>query len=126
MDQLNYATLEASRRLIEAGIVLDNVDMMWGCTSENPGKWEITYKDRLLGSSIPAPSIAEIWRELPEGTKLIKEMGSSEVYIIVNARQRISMKNENTVDALIDLLIWIKGWREKENESAEICLALCQ
>ena len=68
MNPLNYATLEASKRLVDAGIVLETEKVHF----QIGDVWFL--RDRMCAGSnlipskicIPAPSMAEVWRELPE------------------------------------------------------------
>jgi hypothetical protein len=110
MNDLNYATLEASKRLVEAGIVLET-DCCWMYHSVKK-RWKLAFRSGLynIGSQIiPAPSMAEVWRELPETTSLRKEFGSN-FSIIFNGDEFEGIgENTNPTDALIDLLIWVKG-----------------
>jgi len=102
MNPLNYATLEASKRLVDAGIVLET-DCVWD------EFWRIELKYARQEKKTPAPSMAEVWRELPS-----MDLG---VYKIDD---RISIysgfgegytENTNPTDALIDLLIWVRKER---------------
>ena len=121
MNPLNYASLEASKRLVSAGIVLET-DYQWFHYKEETFGWDIT---RRIGSviaepyCIPAPSMAEVWRELPEGTSVHKgsELGKSERGITAawccirkgdGAVTSPDIQRDNPTDALIDLLIWLK------------------
>ena len=65
MNLNNYASLEASKRLYYSDIVLDT-EMCWevGAKATRLTRWEV----RSLSKSFryAAPSMAEVWRELPE------------------------------------------------------------
>ena len=68
MNLSNYSSLEASQRLVAAGIVLET-EAYWHCCN---GFCELkSFKDGKI--NYPAPSMAEVWRELPE---MIGETGS--------------------------------------------------
>lgn len=105
MNPLNYATLEASRRLVAAGIVLET-ERVWrkNTSGEYYLSGNVTYN---IKSQIPAPSMAEVWRELPEGCWIYKGIKFSEAY-----RKHGDPKSHistNPTDALIDLLIWVRN-----------------
>ena len=125
MNPLNYATLEASKRLIDAGIVLET-DIIWHLNGDKE-----TYSLQTRGSSpsllirwgdFPAPSMAEVWRELPnwytnkEGYKWCKSIeyenreGNIASYIDPWKYRGCKgfQRNSNPTDALIDLLIWTR------------------
>ena len=110
MNELDYTSLEISKRLAEAGIVLET-DALWA-TSIHGGASQLIHKedaDKLFGqvTIVPAPSMAEVWRELPEGTELLKCKND---YVAVWAQVEMSpdFENTNPTDALIDLLIWVR------------------
>ena len=73
MNPNNYASLEASRRLIEAGIVLETdfyhyvpYPKQYPDKSEIISKKDISPLKPIQGVEFyPAPSMAEAWRELP-------------------------------------------------------------
>jgi len=66
MNTDNYASLEASKRLVEAGIVLET-DVMW---VEGRSGWFLCTASDLAeyfdedANAIPAPCMAEAWRKL--------------------------------------------------------------
>ena len=114
MNELNYATREASKRLVDAGIVLVT-DVKW-YRSSITGKNYLTVglgvpPDCCPFSDVPAPSIAEVWRELPETTHLIRlHDGLNEASIPEKDGDfcQVLSENINPIDALIDLLIWVR------------------
>jgi len=59
----------------------------------------------------PAPSMAEVWRELPIGS-LITKCRNGEITHLSGFGE-YSIANTNPTDALIDLLIWLI-WARKE------------
>jgi hypothetical protein len=71
MNPNNYASLEASKRLVEAGIVLET-EAGWykiyrpGCHSFDMVLSLRSGNEKFYGDNFPAPSMAEVWRELPE------------------------------------------------------------
>jgi len=119
----NYGSLEACQRLVAAGIVLET-EKVWAFnewiagTDEGPygiEEWRLIsppltpYKQR-----IPAPSMVEVWRELPTFTVIEKHMGGThEAWVIGNKRYETCLYN-NPTDALIDLLIWARQKGEKK------------
>jgi hypothetical protein len=124
VNPLNYTSLEASQRLVEAGIVLET-DCYWHCAHGFKELKQGTAGKSVVGHNYPAPSMAEVWRELPE---MIGEMGSKH-YLTV---QRLggfteagyelahhdgvkkSFENTNPTDALTDLLIWVTEQRREK------------
>ncbi len=131
MNQLNYASLEASRKLVESGIVL-KTEAYWvlsGSSYDKNWTWDLSATSRrdyldpndyFIKEFYPACSMAEVWRELPEeiyqGVKtsyhleLIKvEKTNRCTYRAITCSTLGYMpENTNPTDALIDLLIWIK------------------
>ena len=123
MNQNNYASLEAAQRLHDAGIVLET-DCFWG---EVAGRgWIIIapleyFREDVKKNGPPAPSMAEVWRELPKDTAVCKN--DSETWAQVeygyggggfdskeSADKTLdsTQRNTNPTDALIDLLIWVR------------------
>ena len=125
MNELNYASLEASKRLTEAGIVIEKTDNVWIYARHVPLKgadrsWQLFDRRSLMAIEvteqrpdclIPAPSMAEVWRELPEyyndGELYISKINDN----MTNAGylEGEVFQNANPTDALIDLLIWVRG-----------------
>ena len=126
MDLLNYASLEASKRLAEKGIVLET-DAFWrnlpvdAHCRDSVYEWNLGF-DRINGcyeKSIPAPSMAEVWRELPGSIWIdnrschleVEKYSAGLVCHYINEGLGITsgrISNNNPTDALIDLLIWVK------------------
>lgn len=116
MNPLNYATLEASKRLVDAGIVLET-EKVWvqipnlyvtNPDGSSPLRWEC--RDKAYGSYkdfIPAPSMAEVWRELPDTTQII--LIKRGVFHVVHYASNAIYTRKNPTDALIELLIHIKN-----------------
>lgn len=107
----NYTTLEASKRLVAAGIVLET-DHYW--TGISPTSWTITHnKDNGSWESIPAPSMSELWRKLPKREKDI--MNCILVMNDWNIKRTdialLCIEICRDPDKLADLLIWVKGRR---------------
>ena len=109
MNNLNYASLEASKRLHDTGIVLET-EAVWGKISRALGKeeydlflrWQYTDSD-----FIPAPSIAEVLKELPNNTAFLK---NKIYYASTGGKDNVYKEfiSTNPTDALIDLLIWTR------------------
>lgn len=115
MNPLNYASLEASRRLVKAGIVLET-ERVWrkNTSGEYYLSGNVTYN---IKSQIPAPSMAEVWREWPESVvingllafKTIQQTSFSFASYKSNDSESKVFKSTNPTDALIDLLIWVRN-----------------
>ena len=127
MNPNNYASLEASKRLVEAGIVLET-EALWVKwyfdTSTNmnysPFEWRLMYQSltQVDLEYIPAPSMAEVWRELPETIdeydltceKIFNGgmQAGYTTYDVSGLRWKVFPNAANPTDALIDLLIWVR------------------
>ena len=114
MNELNYASLEASKKLVENGIVLET-DAVWGkldtCDYGLFYSWQYANDD-----CIPAPCFTEIWRELPWVIDNYGLISMNKVDNITCCGYRKGMairepkfESENPTDALIDLLVWLSG-----------------
>jgi hypothetical protein len=113
MNKDNYVTLPVAQRLVEKRIMLET-DAWWILGFD--GKYSLVHcatkvmmsviKER--PGSIPAPSMSELWRELPEGTITLNGIGR-ELYCSCQGSQ--ILHNVNPCDALAELLIWVR----KEN-----------
>jgi hypothetical protein len=127
MNPNNYATLEAAQRLLDAGIVL-KADAYYGTYYNSKISNLYTAEEKNtdyngLKVYIPAPSMAEVWRELPD-TIRIDEDGDAEIYFFKSGKTHyvnyqyddhdvhVEKSNTNPTDALIDLLIWVKTQKE--------------
>ena len=75
MNQDNCASPEASKRLVDAGIVLET-DAGWyeiyrpGCHAFDMVLSMRSGNEKFCGDNYPAPTMAEVWRELPNHTLL--------------------------------------------------------
>lgn len=118
MNQDNYASLEASKRLVEAGIVLET-DMAWAYMpkdlyrdefrAETIWKWRLVdRKEGVCGKWFPAPLWTELWRELPERTFSLRFNSVAEEYLLWLEDDTFETTTDNPTDALIDLLIWVR------------------
>ena len=124
MNPLNYASLEASKRLVEAGIVLET-DFYWreynpktvasliDARKMAPQPYLINKDSRCKNSKweYPAPSMAEVWRELPEASAYLHTNKETEVWLedeedIIPKSN--SFANTNPTDSLIYLMIWVR------------------
>jgi hypothetical protein len=103
MNELNYASLEASKKLHDAGIILET-ETVW--RKARLGHRYLTRKALYHRTTdIPAPSMAEVWRELPDSTCINKDGDYTKCWVDSNMSLKV-FQNENPADALIDLLIW--------------------
>ena len=112
MNELNVASLQASKKLVEAGIVLET-DAVW---ARDEIGWYLRSSfentEREVLKSYPAPSMAEVWRELPEGTECIKQ--ATETKCITMSKDNIKVFfSKNPADALIELRIWLEKEKKK-------------
>ena len=114
MNKLNYASLEASKGLHDTGIVLETEAVWWKWDDKwyltKRSTWEQRHSSR---PCIPAPSMAEVWRELPPGTGLRKAHSFTEAFNFTDTENADSIyppcnSPDNPTDALIDLLIWVR------------------
>ncbi len=103
MNLNNYASPEASKRLADAGIVLETEAVWYKFPDTDWKLGRIGYEIDKYSIHIPAPSMAEVWRELPTGTRMIKGNDTYEVWL--TEKPLASCINVNPTDALIDLLI---------------------
>lgn len=108
MNELNYASFEASKKLYEAGIVL-GTDAVWyeDYTTSRP-RWIILHRGVLntTEKTLPAPSMTELLREMPIETSVEKTDDGG--YIVPAWKWNRYYCNENPADALIELLIWLR------------------
>ncbi len=124
MNPLNYASLEASQRLVEVGIVLwteayysETIYIDSPFFTEVPQGSTNAARQPIKVSierHIPKPQMAEVWRELPEGTELVKGKDITTAWLMVNDFMSGDNQNTNPTDALIGLLIWAR--KEKGGE----------
>ena len=134
MNQDNYGTLPASQRLQAAGIVIET-ECFWFINKNWPERNKIiNYKPTPSEMEqyiegvyvIPAPSMAEVWRELPIG--LLVNGSWAELFISkreesefsycgyrIEHRIIVSREDPNPTDILIDLRIWVEEHKRKEN-----------
>jgi hypothetical protein len=124
----NYGTLEACQAFVKAGIVMET-DCYYGY-SVGEG-WCLLPKDHphlsMYMPLVPAPSLAEMWRELP--IEFVYDTNRVFLFMTKKRDQKTYCgyaHNENAVcgsvkkdvnptDAMIHLRIWLKERGEKEN-----------
>ena len=112
MNNLNYASREASQRLVDAGIVL-KTDFYWA--SVDMENWSLCTIPHKVGfKEYPAPSMAEVWRELPDQVSRAGVISEAKALIGHKDNQEAMYWphavyiNTNPTDAMIDLLIWVR------------------
>ena len=106
MNTQNYASLEACQRLVDAGIVLET-EKVWFF---NTTGWELVDrydKHKVNKHYLPAPSMAEVWRELPDSTCVNKDGDHTKCWIDSKTSLKV-FQSTNPTDALIDLLIFVR------------------
>lgn len=120
MNASNYGTLEACKKLVEKGIVLET-EAGWykifrpGCHDFDMVLSARSGNEKFYGDNYPAPSMAEVWRELPEqGCYLTQNQGYNYAWMEWtdfegHGKSCEAKENINPTDALIDLLIFVKG-----------------
>ena len=116
MNELNYASLEASKKLHDAGIILET-DAVW---EGKEGQTRLNLKAN-CPDGFPAPSMAEVWRELPETMRMscrdttsghcnedLRLLKDGNFLVAGYGEYSEIGRSENPTDALIDLLMWVK------------------
>ncbi len=104
MNNLNYASFKASKKLHDAGIILET-DFIYN----SDGKLLYSPLVERRDGDIPAPSMAEVWRELPDGKELAENKGCTYASIEYGeGKYKEFSSMDNPTDSLIDLLIWVK------------------
>jgi len=116
MNKKNHASIEASEKLVKAGIMLKTdyvwypestiYNDVWIFSTYNQFKDECSENDPY----IPAPCFTEVWRELPEQCdgeylKMFEDQGKT----FCGYGEYTSIGHINPTNALIELLIWLKG-----------------
>ena len=120
MNELNYASLGASQKLHEAGIVL-KTDALWSLFLD---EFHLIMNTELhpLVENYPAPSIAEVWRELPEKIEIIcllaiekvkNAKGGYDTLAFYRGKPESVVVNSNFTDALIELYMWLEKEKKK-------------
>lgn len=107
MNELDHASLEASKKLVDSGIIT-KTDAAW--YQDVLECWNLLpisdYDDDLFSRRIPAPSMEEVWRALPDGVSLYKTNGKT---IVRYKEGQIPELFSSPTDALIEILVWVKG-----------------
>jgi len=125
MNPLNYASLEASKQLVEAGIEMET-EAAW-CPFGRNGEYKLLPIEYFPPTEvskdvrIPAPCMTEVWRELPKGLLyeskwhrlyLSKCQGNEDSFTEYSYEDQAICgsvhRNTNPTDALINLLIWVR------------------
>lgn len=115
MNPDNHASLEASKRLHDAGIVMET-EAIWFPKGDNFNLYPCWVGKESYKEHIPAPTMAELWRELPEHTMLWKHKEVSGAFIDY-PQSAYEYRQTNPADALIELLIWVrKEGKEEGND----------
>jgi hypothetical protein len=121
MNEQNYASREAAERLEKAGIVLETD---YYHETHGIDCYELVTKgkrDAYLDAAnkkhvsifnfnwVPAPSMAEVWRELPwlKGAGLVT-VSKHDSFTTCHYGGYAGFNSTNPTDALIDLLIWVR------------------
>lgn len=114
MNPLNVGSLPACQGLAENGIAL-KTDFYWHVPEK--GEPELLF-EAFVGyltcgpncKIYPAPSLAEVWRELPEGEELriLVNTYICNVSIPGYSLTGILLNLFRDVDRMIDLLIWVR------------------
>lgn len=108
MNELNYASLEASKKLHEAGIAM-RTDYYWA--SIDMKNWSLCVIPHKVGfKEYPAPSVTELLREMPTETSVEK---TDDGYIVPAWKWNRYYCNENPADALIELYMWLEKEKKK-------------
>jgi hypothetical protein len=120
MNKDNYCSLGMCKKLVEAGIVLETEVVFVKLFEGHKLRMKDSFSFREEDDYIPAPSMAELWRELPETLDVVDVM-KPHSYIRMTKFQGETVtgygcqldvgKRINPSDSLADLLIWVK----KEN-----------
>lgn len=102
IDKSLYASIDASRSLINSGVTL-TTKMIWDVDTSAL----VPAGNPTTRSYTPAPDLGEIWKELPIAMTLIKRETGNAVFFKTRVGAYDSI-NESAVDALIYALIWYR------------------
>lgn len=108
MNPNNYTSLEMSRRLVDAGIVMET-EKSWAGVNVPPSLVDTADESEGL-IKIPSPSVAELIDAAPQGTSIYKDFNHYEVSRGVTW---VTICSPNLTNALAKFLIWVK---EREGE----------
>jgi hypothetical protein len=114
MNELNYTSIEASKKLVENGIVL-NTKEFWYRYGD---KWEDGPRIFIVAvERMPRPSMTELWRELPWFVmrnevccNLMMEKYDTFTVVYYDGTGP-NYTDTDPADALAELLIWLRRER---------------
>ena len=117
MKGSNYCSFEVSKKLFDAGIVLDT-DVVW---FESLTGWILADANNMYDEYYPAPTFAEIWELLPaelininKKERLFLEVWKNgDLFVCcydndIDEKWSGVQKHKNPADAAAELLIWLK------------------
>jgi hypothetical protein len=114
MNPDNYCTLELSRKLAENGIQVET-EAKWIIWPMGLAELVYNWQYRVADVEVfPAPSFAELWRELPESRQVeylltIKKMVGETIVGYENRGSWLYyIRDAKTADALAELLVWVR------------------
>jgi len=122
MNPLNYASLEACKKLAEAGIVIETEYLF---DLKHPDREVHKHPATNLNDHpdfIPRPSMAEVWRELPErienldGYDFLRLDKEEEETTCGYGQYAETGRSTNPTDALIDIKIWLEKEKKDGHE----------
>jgi hypothetical protein len=116
MNYLDYASLEDSNRLNEAGIVIDT-DFVWRFDKSKKEYFLTNCNPMGITSDIPAPTIAAVLRELPGDSKELALLIRRYIMNIENRWNPFELhimfvEFMRDINRLIDLLIWARKGKQ--------------
>ena len=111
----NYCTREAAERLQKAGIGMET-EIVW-YQSVADDRWYLILSEYIregkVKAIIPAPSLAEVWRELPKNPQdmldILRQYSGRDGLLFLFG---LLVKISHNIDAAIDLKIWLEGRRK--------------
>ena len=120
MNDNNYGSLDACKRLLDVGKIQIDTDFCW--FERETDDWIILPSDDVSIKAIkdnhayPAVCMAEAWRELqkylaqrPDCLPYIRLVAEKDDTIVEAPFMSATFSNTNPTDSLIDLLIWIRS-----------------
>jgi len=128
-NELNYASFESSKKLFEAGIILET-EFYWveredwdhiNLDGSSKNIITIDEKDECDEFAVPAASFGDLLRELPAGMSLHKIDGHYSGYMLEytpsylrNGNVQFTTYNKNPIDAIVEFFIWFKKEKIKQ------------
>ncbi len=119
-NPLNYPTLPACQKLAEKGIVMETDAVYERHVWPSGEEWRLILKGLVPAGNeiIPAPSLAEVWRELPSTTEimeLVRIYAQEQLGEFWQAANPIAYVFDlfRSIDRMVDLLIWVRERKEK-------------